>query len=119
MMKYWSAAKLLGFAYAYDPTKVYELDQDEATGTYYMDMYVGTKMEEVHMLIDSQANGTAIKYNQKETKRSIVHHNKRNIVENFKNCVKMSKATSPPPKKEEKLKSPDPILDLTPESSPN
>jgi len=31
----------------------------------------------------------------------------------------MSKATSPSPKKEEKLKSPDPILDLTPESSPN
>ena len=45
--------------------------------------------------------------------------NKRNIVENFKNCVKMSKVTSPPPKQEEKLKSTDPILDLTPESSPN
>ena len=82
MIKYWSAVKLLGLAYAkYDPTRVYELEQDESTGTYYMDMYVGTKMEEVHMLIDSQANGTAIQYNQKESKRSIVHHNKRNIVE--------------------------------------
>tara|TARA_B110000285_G_C14931779_1_gene517685 strand:+ start:70 stop:255 length:186 start_codon:yes stop_codon:yes gene_type:complete len=61
MIKYWSAVKLLGLAYAkYDPTRVYELEQDESTGTYYMDMYVGTKMEEVHMLIDSQANGTAI-----------------------------------------------------------
>lgn len=46
-----------------------------------MNMYVGTKMEEVHMLIDTQANGTAIKYNQKNSKRSIVHHNKRDIVE--------------------------------------
>ena len=81
MMKYWSAAKLLGFAQAYDPTIVYELDQDEATGTYYMDMFVGTRMEEVHMLIDTQANGTAIRYNQKHSRRSSVHYSKRDTVE--------------------------------------
>ena len=72
-MKYWSAVKLIAIASAYDYTKIYELEQDEATGTYYLDMYVGTKREMVHMLIDTQANGTAIKYDPNRSKRSIVH----------------------------------------------
>ena len=72
-MKYWSAVKLIAVASAYDYTKIYELEQDEATGTYYLNMYVGTKREMVHMLIDTQANGTAIKYDPNRSKRSIVH----------------------------------------------
>jgi hypothetical protein len=81
MIKYWSAINLLALTQAYDMTRVYELEQDDSTGTYYMDMFVGSKLEKVHMLIDTQANGTAIRYNQTNSKRSIVHHNKRDTIE--------------------------------------
>ena len=83
-MRYWSACKLLLFIQkvsSYDFTRTYELEQDEDTGTYYMDMFMGTKLENVHLLIDTQANGTAIKYDAQDSRRSIIHHNKRDMVE--------------------------------------
>jgi hypothetical protein len=55
-MKYWSAVKLLltfESISAYDFTRTYELEQDEDTGTYFMDMFLGTKLEKVHILIDT------------------------------------------------------------------
>jgi len=44
------------------------LEHDEESGTYYMDLYVGTKLERMIMLIDTLANGTAIKYNYTDSK---------------------------------------------------
>ena len=45
----------------------FELEHDEESGTYYMDLFVGTKLERATLLIDTLANGTAIKYNTTES----------------------------------------------------
>ena len=47
------------------------MQHDEGTGTYYMDMYIGSKLEKKTLLIDTLANGTAIDYevgNSKDAK---------------------------------------------------
>jgi len=49
-------------------SNTFNLEHDEESGTYYMDLYVGTKLERMTMLIDTLANGTAIKYNFTDSK---------------------------------------------------
>ncbi len=47
------------------------MQHDETTGTYYMDTYIGSKLEKKTLLIDTLANGTAIDYevgNSKDAK---------------------------------------------------
>ena len=41
----------------------FSLEHDEESGTYYMDLFVGSQLERSTLLIDTLANGTAIKYN--------------------------------------------------------
>ena len=58
---------LLGIANC-EFSNTFPLEHDEESGTYYMDLFVGTKLERMTLLIDTLANGTAIKYNYTESK---------------------------------------------------
>ena len=66
---------------AYDFSKSYELLQDADTGLYFMELFVGSKLEKVDMLIDTQANGTAIDYNYGASRMAIAHKSSPGYVE--------------------------------------
>ena len=53
---------LLGPVRSFDFSRTYDLIQDEVNGRYYMELYMGTKLQRVDLLVDTQANGTAIDY---------------------------------------------------------
>lgn len=52
------------------------MEHDEDTGTYYMETFIGSKLERKVLLIDTLANGTAIDYQVLNSKDSIVHQDK-------------------------------------------
>ena len=56
------------------------LEQDEDTGTYYLEVYMGTHLERRVLLIDTLANGTAIDYNSTNSKESVVHFDQPDTV---------------------------------------
>lgn len=49
------------------------MQHDEDTGTYYIETYIGSKLEKRVLLIDTLANGTAIDYNVGNSKDASVH----------------------------------------------
>jgi hypothetical protein len=66
---------------AYDFTRTYELEQDEESGTYFFQVFMGTKLEKANLLIDTQANGTAINYNLEASGRGILHQTQPDKIE--------------------------------------
>ena len=53
-----------------------DIEHDEDTGTYYIETFIGSKLERKLLLIDTLANGTAIKYSVVDSKDSKVHNDK-------------------------------------------
>ena len=49
------------------------MQHDEDTGTYFIETYIGSKLEKKVLLIDTLANGTAIDYDVRNSKDSTVH----------------------------------------------
>ena len=62
-----------------DFTEKYFLSVNEETGSYFLKVYVGTDMQRKRLLIDTQANGTAIKAGPSSS--SIRHMNQKARVE--------------------------------------
>lgn len=62
-----------------DFTQKYFLSLNEETGSYFLKVYVGTDLQRKRLLIDTQANGTAIKAGP--SGRSIQHLNQKARVE--------------------------------------
>jgi len=59
---------------------VYDLQQDEELGTYYLETFVGMLQERALLLIDTMANGTAIKYPAEQSRRAVIHDDMQDIV---------------------------------------
>jgi hypothetical protein len=51
-------------------SRTYLLDQDEETSCYFLNAFVGSNDQLSRLLIDSQANGTAIKYDYNKSMTS-------------------------------------------------
>jgi len=58
-------------------SKTFELLQDDLDGRYFLEMFVGSKLERVNLLIDTQANGTAISYSYLRSKRMKLSEDRR------------------------------------------
>ena len=61
--------------------ETYDLVQDDETETYFLEAYVGSKVEKLNLLIDTQANGTAIVYDPSTCQRARVHDDIKGTVE--------------------------------------
>ena len=72
---------LLPLTLGYDFSRTYNLIQDDASNLYFFEMFVGSKLEKVNLLVDTQASGTAIKYDTEASRRSIVHKTLTGTVE--------------------------------------
>jgi hypothetical protein len=58
----------------------YVLNQDDTSGNYYFETYVGRLQLRTLLLIDTLANGTVIEYNAEESHRATIHDNwKQNV----------------------------------------
>ena len=61
--------------------ETYDLLQDAGSETYFMQNFIGSKVQEVNMLIDTQANGTAVAWDPSTSLRSRVHNDQSDTVE--------------------------------------
>ena len=61
--------------------EIYDLVQDDETEAYFMEVFVGTKLEKLKLLVDTQSNGTAVVYDPTTSGRSRVHDDLAGTVE--------------------------------------
>ena len=63
------------------------MEQDVESGLYFMISYLGSRTERVGMLIDTMANGTAIKYEVDQSSSRIKHESDVGTIESIENAL--------------------------------